>query len=87
MGIPVAIVAVLQNNFKITTQDDYERAENVAILPINQIANQKLAVVSDVHALEKRKGENNLIRICGIDVEFERKIECILMAMLEFTLH
>lgn len=76
-GIPVAIVAGSQNNFKITTQDDYERAQRMLPFLADKISQEtRIGSGFDVHAFrEKKKGENNLIRICGIDVEFERKIE------------
>lgn len=76
-GIPVAIVPGSQNNFKITTAEDYERAQRIASLLIEK-TNQELRVGNgfDVHAFrDKKDGENNFVKIGGVDVEFERKIE------------
>lgn len=75
-GIPVAIVPGSQNNFKITTEEDYERAKRVASRLI-QNANEETRCGTgfDVHAFRKRKiGEDNLIRLCGVDIEFDKKI-------------
>lgn len=76
-GIPVAIVPGSQNNFKITTEDDYERAKVMAPFSIQEVRQEnRVGTGFDVHAFrERREGENKFIRICGIDVEFERKIE------------
>jgi 2-C-methyl-D-erythritol 4-phosphate cytidylyltransferase/2-C-methyl-D-erythritol 2,4-cyclodiphosphate synthase len=76
-GIPVAIVAGSQNNFKITTKEDYERAQRMLPYLVDKISQEtRVGSGFDVHAFrEKKAGENNFIRICGLDVEFERKIE------------
>lgn len=75
-GIPVAIVPGSQNNFKITTKEDYERAQReVAKLLQNVKEEVRCGTGFDVHAFrEKEKGENNLIRLGGVDVEFDKKI-------------
>lgn len=76
-GIPVAIVPGSQNNFKITTEDDYERAKNMVPFFIHEVRQEhRVGSGFDVHAFRARgDGENKFIRICGIDIEFERKIE------------
>jgi hypothetical protein len=76
-GIPVAIVAGSQNNFKITTEEDYERAKSLAAMMIQNVREEnRCGTGFDVHAFrERKKDENNFIRICGIDVEFDKKIE------------
>lgn len=76
-GIPVAIVPGSQNNFKITTEEDYERAKRVASMMIQNVREEnRCGTGFDVHAFRERKeSEDNLIRICGIDVEFDKKIE------------
>ena len=73
----MAIVPGSQNNFKITTEEDYERAGRVAILSIENVREETRSGTGfDVHAFRDRKeGENNLIRLCGVDVEFDKKIE------------
>ncbi|MBP7710023.1 MAG: bifunctional 2-C-methyl-D-erythritol 4-phosphate cytidylyltransferase/2-C-methyl-D-erythritol 2,4-cyclodiphosphate synthase [Rickettsiales bacterium] len=75
-GIPVAIVPGSQNNFKITTGEDYERAcRMVSMLVQNVKEENRCGTGFDVHAFrEREKDENNFIRICGIDVEFNKKV-------------
>lgn len=75
-GIPVAIVPGSQNNFKITTEEDYERAIRVVSMLIQNVKEEnRCGTGFDVHAFRKRnEGENNLIRICGVDIEFDKKI-------------
>jgi 2-C-methyl-D-erythritol 4-phosphate cytidylyltransferase/2-C-methyl-D-erythritol 2,4-cyclodiphosphate synthase len=75
-GIPVAIVPGSQNNFKITTQEDYERAQRVASLFIQNIKEEnRCGFGYDVHAFRNlAKGEDHLIRLCGIDIEHDKKI-------------
>lgn len=76
-GIPVAIVPGSQNNFKITTGEDYERAKRMASMLFENVKEEnRCGTGFDVHAFrEKKEGENNFIRICGVDVEFDKKIE------------
>lgn len=76
-GIPVAIVPGSQNNFKITTQEDYDRAKRIAAMMIKEVKEEyRTGNGFDVHSFRKReKGEDNLIRLCGIDVECEEKIK------------
>lgn len=75
-GIPVAIVPGSQNNFKITTPEDYERATRMASFLIQNVKQEnRCGTGFDVHAFRAReKDENNFIKICGVDVEFDRKI-------------
>lgn len=76
-GIPVAIVPGSQNNFKITTEDDYERAKAMVPFFIHEVREEhRVGSGFDVHAFRARlEDENKFIRICGADIEFERKIE------------
>ncbi len=76
-GIPVAIVPGSQNNFKITTEEDYERAKTVISTIISDVREEnRIGSGFDVHGFRKREdGENNLIRICGVDLEFDKKID------------
>ncbi len=76
-GIPVAIVPGSQNNFKITTEDDYERAKRmVSILLKNVKEENRCGIGFDVHGFrERKKDENNSIRLGGIDIEFDKKID------------
>ncbi len=76
-GIPVAIIPGSQNNFKITTQEDYERANRIAsMLNQNVKEENRCGTGFDVHAFRQRKAdENNFIRLCGVDIEFDKKID------------
>jgi len=76
-GIPVAIIPGSQNNFKITTQEDYDRAKNIAKIFIENVKEEtRVGIGYDVHRFRKKnKDEDNFIRICGIDVEHDRKVE------------
>ena len=76
-GIPVAIVPGSQNNFKITTEEDYERAKRMVYFLIHEVREEtRCGTGFDVHAFrEKKEGENNFIRICGVDIEFDKKID------------
>ncbi len=76
-GIPVAIVPGSQNNFKITTEEDYERAKRVASMFIQNVREEnRCGGGFDVHAFRQREeGESNFIRLCGVDVEFDKKID------------
>lgn len=76
-GIPVAIIPGSQNNFKITTEEDFERAKRmVSTLITNAKEEIRCGIGYDVHAFrEKEKDENNFIRLCGVDVEFNKKIK------------
>lgn len=76
-GIPVAIVPGSQNNFKITTEEDFDRAKRMVSFLIHEVFEEtRCGTGFDVHSFrEKEKDENNFIRICGVDVEFDKKIE------------
>ncbi len=76
-GIPVAIVPGSQNNFKITTAEDFERACRMVSMLIQNVKEEnRCGTGFDVHAFrERRKDENNFVRICGIDIEFDKKID------------
>jgi 2-C-methyl-D-erythritol 4-phosphate cytidylyltransferase/2-C-methyl-D-erythritol 2,4-cyclodiphosphate synthase len=76
-GIPVAIVPGSQNNFKITTEEDYERAKNMASFLIQDIKEEiRVGNGFDVHCFRKiNKNENNFIRLGGVEIEFDKKIE------------
>ncbi len=75
-GIPVAIIPGSQNNFKITTKEDYERAKNIVNFLNDKVKTQtRCGIGYDVHALrDKKSNEDNLIRICGVDIEHDKKI-------------
>jgi 2-C-methyl-D-erythritol 4-phosphate cytidylyltransferase/2-C-methyl-D-erythritol 2,4-cyclodiphosphate synthase len=76
-GIPVAIVPGSQNNFKITTEEDYERAKRMAVMLFQNVKEEfRCGTGFDVHAFRAREAdEDNFVRICGVNVEFDKKIE------------
>ncbi len=80
-GIPVAIVPGSQNNFKITTEEDYERAKRVIALQVENVKEEMRSGIGyDVHCFRARKkGESHSIRIAGLDIptleDFDKKIE------------
>lgn len=75
-GIPVAIVPGSQNNFKITTEEDYDRAKHMTSLLLDDYQKEtRCGIGFDVHQFrEIKSSENNLIRICGTEIEFDKKI-------------
>ncbi len=76
-GIPVAIIPGSQNNFKITTEEDYERAKSLAASFIEKVKEEvRSGIGYDVHRFrEKKPGEDKYINLGGIKIEFEKKIE------------
>jgi len=75
-GIPVAIVPGSQNNFKITTAEDYDRARRIAAMLIENVEEEnRVGIGYDVHAFRERKeDEKKSIRICGVDVEHDKAL-------------
>lgn len=76
-GIPVAIIPGSQNNFKITTEEDYDRAKSLAASFIDKVKEEMRSGIGyDVHRFrEKKKGEDKYIHLGGVKIEFDRKIE------------
>ncbi|MAZ80714.1 MAG: bifunctional 2-C-methyl-D-erythritol 4-phosphate cytidylyltransferase/2-C-methyl-D-erythritol 2,4-cyclodiphosphate synthase [Rickettsiales bacterium] len=74
-GIPVSIIPGSQNNFKITTKDDYERAQKIAIYSRNNIqTSYRCGNGFDTHKLEDATERDNKIRLGGVDIEFNKKL-------------
>lgn len=75
-GIPVAIVPGSQNNFKITTEEDYDRAKHMIPFLIDDYREEtRCGIGFDVHGFRKiENDENNFIRLCGTEIEFDKKI-------------
>lgn len=63
----VSIVAGDEENFKITTQDDYIRAQN-KLAGVATIGETRIGIGFDVH----RFAAGNGLRICGVDVPFDK---------------
>ncbi len=76
-GIPVAIIPGSQNNFKITTAEDLERAQTMASMFIkNSKEENRCGIGFDVHGFRKKQNdENNSIRLFGVEIEFDKKID------------
>ncbi len=76
-GIPVAIVPGSQNNFKITTEEDYERAKRIITMRIEDVKEEvRCGIGYDVHAFRDRKeGEDSFIKIAGCEVKFDKQLE------------
>ena len=75
-GIPVAIVPGSQNNFKITTEEDYDRAKHMIPFLIDDYREETRSGIGfDVHGFRKiENDEDNFIRLCGTEIEFDKKI-------------
>jgi 2-C-methyl-D-erythritol 4-phosphate cytidylyltransferase/2-C-methyl-D-erythritol 2,4-cyclodiphosphate synthase len=80
-GIPVAIISGSHNNFKITTEEDYERAKKLISLQVENVQEEvRCGTGYDVHRFRAReKGETHSMRIAGVDIptpeDFDKKIE------------
>ena len=75
-GFPVAIVPGSQNNFKITTEEDYDRAKHMIPFLIDDYREEtRCGIGFDVHGFRKiENDEDNFIRLCGTEIEFDKKI-------------
>jgi 2-C-methyl-D-erythritol 4-phosphate cytidylyltransferase/2-C-methyl-D-erythritol 2,4-cyclodiphosphate synthase len=75
-GIPVAIVPGSQNNFKITTEEDYERAKQILPLLISNVSEEvRCGIGFDVHAYRSLQvNETPTIFLGGVEIEFNKKI-------------
>jgi 2-C-methyl-D-erythritol 4-phosphate cytidylyltransferase/2-C-methyl-D-erythritol 2,4-cyclodiphosphate synthase len=80
-GIPVAIIPGSQNNFKITTEGDYERAKRLIAMRTKNVTEETRSGIGyDVHRFRPRQEkESHSIRIAGLDIPtpegFNKKIE------------
>jgi 2-C-methyl-D-erythritol 4-phosphate cytidylyltransferase/2-C-methyl-D-erythritol 2,4-cyclodiphosphate synthase len=76
-GIPVAIVPGSQNNFKITTEEDYDRAKILLPLLLGNVKEEvRVGIGFDVHKFrEVAKDEDRFIKLAGVNIEFDKKIE------------
>jgi 2-C-methyl-D-erythritol 4-phosphate cytidylyltransferase/2-C-methyl-D-erythritol 2,4-cyclodiphosphate synthase len=60
-----------QLNFKITTEEDFERAEKIMSIKHKT----KVGIGFDVHKFCEPKNDNNKIMLCGIEVEHDKSLE------------
>ena len=75
-GIPVAIIPGSQNNFKITTKEDYERAQHLAYAFNKKIKEEiRSGTGFDVHEFENHKDGESSIKLCGIKIEHDKAIK------------
>ncbi|MBP7757716.1 MAG: bifunctional 2-C-methyl-D-erythritol 4-phosphate cytidylyltransferase/2-C-methyl-D-erythritol 2,4-cyclodiphosphate synthase [Alphaproteobacteria bacterium] len=73
LGIPVKLVMGSRRNFKITTQDDLSMAQQ--ILNAQQAAEVRTGFGYDVHRFANTDVSPENIRLCGVDIPFNRKLE------------
>ncbi|MDA9817949.1 2-C-methyl-D-erythritol 4-phosphate cytidylyltransferase [Flavobacteriaceae bacterium] len=78
-GIPVAIVPGSQNNFKITTEEDYERAKRIIALRIKEVKQEfRSGIGYDIHSfsdLTADEEKKSFITIGGVKIKYKKKIE------------
>ncbi len=67
-GTDVAMVRGNENNFKITTQDDLERAKTMMS---SSMGDTRIGTGFDVHAF----GDGDCLTLCGIEIDHEQGLE------------
>ena len=72
-GLTVAMVAGREENFKITTPDDYKRAQNY-LSGLSGEYETRTGFGYDVHRLVDGNGDGGKIRLCGVDIPFDRNL-------------
>ncbi len=74
-GIEVSIIPGSQNNFKITTFEDLERAKSLMFERTSLVPQFRIGNGFDVHAFaEFSSAESRKIRIGGVDIDSEKKV-------------
>jgi 2-C-methyl-D-erythritol 4-phosphate cytidylyltransferase / 2-C-methyl-D-erythritol 2,4-cyclodiphosphate synthase len=74
-GIPVTIIPGSQNNFKITTDEDFEQAGSVAAFNFGQtIREVRVGIGYDIHAFEDIKSDSETIMLGGVKVNHPFKL-------------
>lgn len=66
LGIKVSTVTGSQLNFKITTQDDLQRAERIAGL--HRMNDIRTGIGFDVHSFSDTEKKDNTIILCGVEI-------------------
>jgi 2-C-methyl-D-erythritol 4-phosphate cytidylyltransferase / 2-C-methyl-D-erythritol 2,4-cyclodiphosphate synthase len=75
-GIPVAIIPGSQNNFKITTKEDYERAQRVASTLNFKIKEEiRVGTGFDFHKFIKKEKGKGYISLCATKVDHNKSIK------------
>jgi 2-C-methyl-D-erythritol 4-phosphate cytidylyltransferase/2-C-methyl-D-erythritol 2,4-cyclodiphosphate synthase len=80
LGLEVAIVPGSQENFKITTEEDFIRAERMMTDNTNstrgvELVETRTGTGFDVHKFCAAKSPNNKIIICGVEVPHDMSLE------------
>ncbi len=73
VGLTVSTVAGREENFKITTPDDYKRAQNY-LNGIGGMHETRTGFGYDVHRLVDGNGDGGKIRLCGVNIPFDRNL-------------
>ncbi len=75
-NIPTTIVVGSQNNFKVTTDSDYERAESMLVSLGEKIEYEtKVGFGYDIHRFMTEKSENGMITLGCVFIPYEFKID------------
>lgn len=75
-GIPVAIIPGSQNNFKITTKEDYERAQRIAAtLNLKVKEEVRIGTGFDFHKFTKQEKGKDFVTICATKVKHNKAIK------------
>ncbi len=74
-GIPVTIIPGSQNNFKVTTDEDFERASSVAAFNFGQTIREiRVGIGYDIHKFEDKPSETEKIMLGGIEISYPFKL-------------
>jgi 2-C-methyl-D-erythritol 4-phosphate cytidylyltransferase/2-C-methyl-D-erythritol 2,4-cyclodiphosphate synthase len=68
LGRSVFIIEGEKANFKVTTNEDFQRANNI-------MSETRIGTGFDVHKFCAPKSDNNTIMLCGIAIPFEKSLE------------
>lgn len=69
-GIPVAIIDGSQNNFKITTIEDFERAKKI----MENMRENRIGSGFDVHKFATEESPDNFVVIGGVKIPYKKKV-------------
>lgn len=69
LGTPIKYVASSRKNFKITRKEDMELAQH--LLPTET----HIGTGFDVHAFDENSLDVKVVRLCGVDVPYDRKLK------------
>ena len=74
-GIPVTIIPGSQNNFKITTDEDFERATSIAAFTFGQTMREvRVGIGYDIHSFEDKISESGKITLGGVQIPHPFKL-------------